>query len=152
MSKSIGIINKVRNLLNKEILINLYYVFIYPYITYCNVIWGRAPNTYLPNVHILQKRVLRIISHAGFKCHTQPLFCRYKILNIYQANKYLCCMLMYKHKTGMLPHIGPIQCTVHTKHHPAYSQHKTIYRILDRVLPNKHETKYNRVCWPEHVE
>ena len=105
MSKSIGIINKVRNLLNRETQINLYYVFIYPYITYCNVIWGRAPNTYLLKVHILQKRVLRTISHAGFKCHTQPLFCRYKILNIYQVNKYLCCMLMYKHKTGMLPHI-----------------------------------------------
>ena len=67
MSKSIGIINKVRKLLNKETLINLYYVFIYPYLTYCNVIWERAPNTYLPKVHILQKRILRSISHAGFK-------------------------------------------------------------------------------------
>ena len=77
--KSIGIINKVRNLLNKETLINLYYVFIYPYITYCNVIWGRAPNTYLSKVHILQKRVLylllnalsrrrREVNHVSFAC------------------------------------------------------------------------------------
>ena len=107
MSKSIGIINKVRNLLNKETLINLYYVFIYPYITYyCNGIWGRAPNTYLSKVHILQKRVLLLVMLDLNATHkTQPLFCRYKILNIYQVNKYLCCMLMYKHKTGMLPHI-----------------------------------------------
>ena len=105
MSKSIGIINRVRNLVNKETLINLYYVFMYVYITYYNVIWGRAPNIYLSKVHILLKRALRIISHAGFKCHTQPLFCRYEILNIHQVNTYLCCMLMYKHKTGMLPHI-----------------------------------------------
>ena len=75
--------------------------------------------------YILQKRVLRLISHAGFKCHTQPLFCRYKILNIYQVNKYLCCMLMYKHKTGMY-HIYTMHCSY--QHHPAYSQYKTIYR------------------------
>ena len=63
MSNSMGSINKVRNLLNKDTLLNLYYVFIYPYITYCSVIWGRAPNIYLLKVHTLQKRVLRIISH-----------------------------------------------------------------------------------------
>ena len=87
MSKSIVIINKVRNLLNKETLINLCYVIIYPYITYCNVMWERAPNIglYLSKVHILQKRVLPIgglISHTGVQCHTHPLFCRYTILNI----------------------------------------------------------------------
>ena len=120
MSKSIGIINKVRNLLNMETLIHLYYVFKNPYITYCNVIWGRAPNIIFVKCALLQKRVLRIISHAGFKCHTQPLFCRYKILNTYQVNKCLCCVLMYKHKTGILPHIYS------SYHHPAYSQHKTI--------------------------
>ena len=92
------------------------------------VIWGRAPNTYLSKVHILQKRVLRIISHAGFKCHTQPLFCRYKIINIYQINKYLCCMLMYKHKTGMLPHIYNAlfipSITLHTHNTRQYTEYE----------------------------
>ena len=40
ISKSISIIKKVKSKLNKKTLVNLYYTFIYPYITYCNVIWG----------------------------------------------------------------------------------------------------------------
>ena len=76
ISKSIGIIKKVTSKLNKKTLVNLYYAFIYPYITYCNVhcCWGRAPTTYLSKIHILQKRIIRIISHVGFRNHTQFLF------------------------------------------------------------------------------
>ena len=35
ISKSIGIIKKVKSKLNKKTLVNLYYTFIYPFITYC---------------------------------------------------------------------------------------------------------------------
>ena len=38
ISKSIGIIQKVKNKLNKKTLVNLYYTFICPYATYCNVV------------------------------------------------------------------------------------------------------------------
>ena len=70
ISKSIGIIKKVKSKLNKKTLVNLYYTFIYPYITYYNVVWGRAPTIYLSKIYILQKRIIRIISHVGFRNHT----------------------------------------------------------------------------------
>ena len=38
MSKSLGIIFKLRQFCNKETLLNLYYTLVYPYLTYCNII------------------------------------------------------------------------------------------------------------------
>ena len=38
-SKSVGIFCKIKNKVNKQTLINLYYTFI----IYCNIVWGRAP-------------------------------------------------------------------------------------------------------------
>ena len=40
VAKGIGIISKVRKYLNKNTLLDLYYSFIYPYLTYCNQVWG----------------------------------------------------------------------------------------------------------------
>ena len=103
ISKNIGIMKKVKNKLEKRLLLNLYYMLIYPYIIYCNTIWGRAPNVYLDKTYILQKKIVRIISHVGFFDHTEPLFSTLQIMNIYQINKYMCCILMYKHNKAMLP-------------------------------------------------
>ena len=46
MSRSIGILIKARNCLNKHAMMTLYYSFIYPYMTYCNNVWG---STYKSN-------------------------------------------------------------------------------------------------------
>ena len=65
---------KVKNKLEKRLLLNLYYMLIYPYLTYCNTIWGRAPNVYLDKTYILQKTIVRIISHVGFFDHRAFIF------------------------------------------------------------------------------
>ena len=116
ISKSIGIIKKEKSKLNKNTLINLHYTFIYPYITYCNVAWGRAPTIYLSKIHILQNRIIRIISHVGFRNHAQ-FYLRHQIMSIYQLNQYISCVLMYKHNRGMLPNIFNDMLTHHIMLH-----------------------------------
>ena len=59
ISKSIGIIYKARKYINKQNLINLYYSFIFPYLIYCNEIWGNACQTYLdPLIKFFKKRIM----------------------------------------------------------------------------------------------
>ena len=55
ISKYIGIIYKARKYINKQNLINLYYSFIFPYLIYCNEIWGNACQNYLDPLIKLQK-------------------------------------------------------------------------------------------------
>ena len=47
VSKSIGILCKVRNYPDKTTLHNLYFTFVYPYLIYGIEIWGNACNSYL---------------------------------------------------------------------------------------------------------
>ena len=50
--KNIGIIVKVKNILNLKTTKNLYYSFIYPYLNYCCCVWGLACITYSSKLHM----------------------------------------------------------------------------------------------------
>ena len=56
ISKAIGIMYKARQYLNKSSLVNLYYSYVYPYLTYCVEVWGCAYPTHLQCLFLLQKK------------------------------------------------------------------------------------------------
>ena len=60
-ARCIGVIIKARKVLHNESMKCLYYSFIYPYMIYCNQVWGSACKTNLEPLLILQKKVARII-------------------------------------------------------------------------------------------
>ena len=96
VAKGIGIISKVRKYLNKNTLLDLYYSFIYPYLTYCNQVWGLTCQSYMNALVKLQKRAIRIISGAHPRTHTDPLFTELKLLKCDEINKYLVGRHMYR--------------------------------------------------------
>ena len=65
IAKGIGILIKARFCLSKETLVSLYYTFIYPYLTYCNSVWGDLFLYNLNRLHVLQKKFVRMISYAN---------------------------------------------------------------------------------------
>ena len=106
VAKYIGIIRKVRHILNRKTLINLYYTFIFTYLSYCNIVWGRAAIKCTPinNVSVTEKN-LRCIFNVGYREQTAPLFMESKIMTIYQLNYYMVCIFMYKYHHSQLPAI-----------------------------------------------
>ena len=81
ISKSSGILFKVRNYLDKHTLKQLYYSFVYPYLIYGIEIWGNASNIHLDPINKLQKRCIRIITFSHYLDSTNPLFRKLEILN-----------------------------------------------------------------------
>ena len=76
---------------------SLYYYFVYPYLMYCNHIWGSTFKTNLSRLVILQNKVVRIISHTKPRNRSEPL---YKALNIMQyetINTYCIGNFIYHH-------------------------------------------------------
>ena len=70
VSKSLGVIYKMKNALPVSILPMLYSTLILPYYQHCNMVWAS-------NLHkrsVLQKRAIRIISAAAFRTHAADLF------------------------------------------------------------------------------
>ena len=56
VSKSMGIFYKLKNLIPRKILLNLYYTFIYSYLTYCNTMCGGTHASSLEPLFVLQKK------------------------------------------------------------------------------------------------
>ena len=77
ISKGIGIITRLRHLVPRTTLLNIYRSLIEPYISYGLVAWGQAANVHLNIVVILQslqKRVLRLMYFSDYTFHSAPLF------------------------------------------------------------------------------
>ena len=81
---------------NSDTLLNLYNTLVYPYVNYCIKIWGNAAKLHIEKIHILQNKIIRIISGVPRKTHSNPLFEKLKVLTIYQAYNYSIDVFMYK--------------------------------------------------------
>ena len=84
--------------------LSLYYTLIYPYLSYCNIVWSSTYNTHLNRIFILQKSAIHALSKSKYHAHTAPLFVKPKILNTYgvfmfHVAKFIFCF----HHHLMLP-------------------------------------------------
>ena len=103
ISRSIGVINRLKQTIPRKILLTLYNTMILPYISYCNIIWGNCA-IYLSNrILILQKRATRIINNAQPLTHTDPLFKKFKILKVNDINRLQVAVCMYSCFNNLLP-------------------------------------------------
>ena len=100
IARGIGIIKKARKFLKKESLLSLYYSFIYPYLIYCNHVWGNACKSYLKTLVVLQKKVVRIIAGVQPMIHTESLFIQINLLTCENLNVYLIGRLMHRIYNG----------------------------------------------------
>ena len=76
---------------------------VYPYLIYCNLIWGNTYHTRIDCLHKIQKKILRIITFSNYYQHSNELFKNQEILTIYKINTYLTSQFMYKYINNMLP-------------------------------------------------
>ena len=96
VSKSIGIIFRIRSLIPKSLLRNIYFSIVQPYFLYCLPVFASTYHIHLDPLVKLQKRAIRAISMAGFLDHTESLFRQCKILKLEDQFKYsLACYLYH---------------------------------------------------------
>ena len=91
VSKSIGIIFRIRSLVPKILLRNLYFSLVQPYFLYCLPVFASTYQVHLNPLIKLRKTAIRAINMAGFIDHTNPLFFNSKILKLQDQ---------YKHSLG----------------------------------------------------
>ena len=103
VSRGIGIVYRARHVLNSGTMKMLYYSFVYPYFSYCNHVWGSVKPNVLGKLIKLQKRVVRTISFAKFRAHTDPLFKKHYLLKLLDINKFSMCKFMYNWYNEKLP-------------------------------------------------
>jgi hypothetical protein len=105
ISKSIGILSWAKKFLNKSTLKQLYFSFLYPYLTYCSLILGNASDTILWPIFRTQKRAIRIIENIRGRDSSRAAFKKLKLLRLPDIYRYSALIFVYKDKNGLLPTI-----------------------------------------------
>ena len=88
---------------NKITLKNVYFTMIYPYFTYCNILWGSNYTSTLKCLHKVKKKIIRLMTFSRYQDSTTALFKQLKILDIFQLNTFLTSLFMYSQRADMLP-------------------------------------------------
>ena len=94
ISRSIGIMYRLRKYVNITVLKSIYYSLIYSHIVYAIQVWGTASDSELDRILILQKRAVRMMLFkdqyppiSGRLNPTDPLFRKLGILKIHDVFK-----------------------------------------------------------------
>ena len=103
IARSTGMIIKAKYYLNKNALLTLYYSFVYPYFTYCNLVWGCTYSTNLDNLYQLQKKLTRIISNIRKRESISHMFDELGIIEFVKVNLYLTCRFMFRWFNSNVP-------------------------------------------------
>lgn len=103
ISKTCGILNKLKNRLPRHVLAIIYQSLILPYLQYCAIVWANCSSYMLDSVYIVQKRAIRIICDLPRRAHTAPYFKKLKLFSIFDIYTVQVCQFMFKFMSNALP-------------------------------------------------
>ena len=129
ISRTIGVLHKLKPFVTSTILTNVYYAIVYPFLLYGIIIWGNSSKTLLSSIHILQKRFVRLATNNsttnGYLTHSLPLFRKLNILTIYDIYKLQLGALMYESQNNL----GPINNIISVALAREVHTHNTRYAL-----------------------
>ena len=82
LSRTTGILYKVRHCVPLQTLICLYNSLFSSFLNYGIIVWGLTYDSYLNQLSLLQKKILRCIKFKPFTAQSAPLFHSLKIIKI----------------------------------------------------------------------
>jgi hypothetical protein len=103
ISKSLGILFKIRHIVNKQWRIKLYKTFILPYLNYCNIVWASTFKSTLKPLIISQKKALKLALGLPILTPSSQVFELAKVHSIFEINQIHMLIFMYKYVNNMLP-------------------------------------------------
>ena len=103
ISRSVGILSKIRHYTSQSVLIKLYYAILYPFLIYGLLAWGSTYPTNLKSIITLQKKATRIITFAKFDAHTSLLFYELKLLKFSDLIFLQRAMFMFEYQQNLTP-------------------------------------------------
>ena len=145
ISKTIGVIARLRHFVPTNTLLNIYRSLILPHLLYGIKTWGNAAKKYIEKLTILQKRVMRLIYFEQYSSHAVPLFLSANILPFNMLYLKSVSNLMHDISNNVAPSnirsLFLASDQVHT--HKTRSSVKGNYYVKFSRL-NKHKNSFSR--------
>ena len=103
MSKSIGIICRLRHAVCNNVLKMLYCTLILPYLSYCNLVWANTCQSHLKKLISLQNKIVRIIVGAAPRTHAEQYYYEMKLMTINDILLFQQGVFVYKTVNQIIP-------------------------------------------------
>ena len=97
-------LSKVKNILPECTKLTIYNSLFKSHLEYCNIAWGKSSKSLIRELQTLQKKSLRYVANAKARTHVDPLFLRYKLLNVSDMVDYSLGVFMYKYTYKLTPY------------------------------------------------
>ena len=121
VSKSCGILAKLKRRIPEHVLSTIYNSLILPQLSYALLCWGFSD---LSGLSKLQKKAVRLITNSRYKAHTEPLFKSQNILKIDDMFYRYLLKFVYQFKNNLLPPF--FQSFKYTSSHSINTRYKVI--------------------------
>ena len=99
ISRTVGVINRLKNYIPENALLTIYNTLIIPHLNYGILTWGFNQDRILK----IQKKAVRSITISKYNAHTEPIFKTLKLLKINDIFKCQTLKFCYKLLNGNLP-------------------------------------------------
>ena len=142
VSKSAGILYKIRTLLTPEARLSYYYAFIFPHLSYNLLVWGGTFDYLTKLLYLIQKKVIRCVDGAGYYDHSSPLFKKYAVLKFSDLYTFVLCVHTFKSlKSGKYKKNHNVN--TRTRNHAHVSRHRLT--MCQKSVSFSGPTLYNRL-------
>ena len=133
VSRSVGIISKLRYFLPQQTLVTLYNAIVMPHLMYCNIAWGHTFRTHIHKLQVLQKKVVRYITYSDYRSPSTPLFLQLQILPFDEMVSLNCVTLMFKYRSGQYTFLTDVFVENSSIHHYHTRQRNLIHQPFART-------------------
>jgi hypothetical protein len=95
LSRSIYMLNRVKNILPQKALQTLYHSLFHSHLTYCATLTNCTSRANVEGIFKLQKKAIRIVTKSPRLAHTDPIFKKHNVLTFHQV--ILKAQLLFMH-------------------------------------------------------
>ena len=103
ISRSLGVMRKLRNVLPPKALLVLDYFMIHPHLLYGITIWGNTYEKYLKRLRTLQNKAVKVLGGGRWQDHASAYYSQLNILKLEDLYTYEVAKLMHKYSQNKLP-------------------------------------------------
>ena len=110
LSKTVGVLSKIRYFVNSDILVMLYYALIFSFLNYGIETLGLTYPSYLKPISIIQKKCIRIMTYSEPQSHSEPLLRSLNLLKFTDLITFQILNFIHKWAHNLLPPLLPCMC------------------------------------------
>ena len=103
MSRSIGILSKLKPYLSAKNFLSLYYTIFHSHLQYGLITWSSTFKTYLKKLSTLQNKTVKIFGGGNYCDRATPFYSELHILELFDMVFLEKALFMFKFKMKILP-------------------------------------------------